>query len=312
MDGYNAGVSEPGDDEVISRELVFMCADTGAVITLSFIDGKRTTLARAVVFLASGDTLWIDGTAGPGTGSPLAVQERSAGGQYDLRVSAQATLLSGPADPLSGEPAPGRPIPLGLDLSLESASQLLALGPADQVSLLRGTGSLAADSVIRPVAGTGWLSAGPGGGPGGQAGGRARAVFQDGSALYVAGETGDGTGNDTADGPVAALVRNAHIRPARVRDLTMREARHGQAGRTVSWATAGRSPAAASAEIRDSQQQLMVKRPDAGGLGWRSWRCAPYVFVRSGVTGLGLVERRDRLAAAAGAAEPSSELPNPY
>ena len=289
------------------RELAFMCADTGAVITLSFIDGKRTGLGRAIVFFASGDTLWIDGPAGGG-GSPVTVQERSASGQYHLRLSAPAARLTGPADLVAGEGAPGRPVPVSLELSLEPASQSLALGPAGQVSLLRGAGSLAAGSVIHSVAGTGWRSAGPGGGPGGPSGSRARAVFQDGSALYVT----DGAGDASADGPVAALVRNTHIHATRIRDLVIRDVKRGQPGRAVSWAAGGRSPAGATAEIRDPGQQLIIRYPDPAGPGWRSWACAPYVFVRSGVTGLGVFERRDRLAAAVAAAESAPELPDPY
>ena len=53
----------------MQRELVFMCADTGAVIGLGYAEGRRPALTRAVVFLASGETLWADG--GPARGCPI-------------------------------------------------------------------------------------------------------------------------------------------------------------------------------------------------------------------------------------------------
>lgn len=293
------------------RELAFLCADTGAVVAVSYLAGKRPTLTRAVVFLASGDILWIGGPFGGGSPEPLAVRERGTSGQYDLRLSARASLLSGPATLADGEAVAGPRVPVGIELTLEPASRRLALGQgtpaAVAVTLLRGGGSLAAGSVIHRVEGSGWSAAGPDGEPGGLAGSRARAVFQDGSALYVAGgPVVDGTG---ADGPVlAALVHNTRIRATRVRDFAMRPAGGGRPARTVSWAADGRSPAGASAEIRDLRQRVTVTCPDPAGTGGAAWSLAPFVFVRSGVTGLGLVEQRDRLAAGAAA----EELPDPF
>jgi hypothetical protein len=293
----------------VCRELVFMCADTGAVVALAYPGGKRPALSRAVVFLASGDTLWIDGAPDDGSPGMLAVRDRGSASQYDLRLSARAALLTGPGDLAGGDAVPGRRVPVGLELAFEPASQELALGAGTpetgRVALVRGVGSLAVGSVIHRVIGSAWSSAGPGGGPGGLADCRARAVFQDGSALYVASGTG------TA-GLVAALVRNTQIRATAVRDFTVRGAEHGRPGRTVSWAGDGRAPAGAAAEIRDPRQQVTVTHPDPAGLGRLSWSCTPFVFVRSGVTGLGLVERRVRLAAAVTAAELPGELPDPY
>jgi hypothetical protein len=158
--------------------------------------------------------------------------------------------------------------------------------------------------VIHPVEGTAWLATGPNGGPGGEAGCRAQAVFQDGSALYVA----------SGDDPVAAFVHNTHIRAAAIRDFTGPQPGQGGAARTVSWAADGRPPAGATAEVRDPQQQLTV-RPAPDGPDGRSWSGAPFVFVRSGVTGLGLIEWWDQTVsatAAVAAAEPADELPDPY
>jgi hypothetical protein len=121
-----------------------------------------------------------------------------------------------------------------------------------------------------------------------------------------------GTGPADAAGPVAALVHNTRIRATAVRDFTVLDAERGRPGRRVSWAGDGRSPAGAAGKIRDRGQQLVVTHPDPAGSGWLSWGCAPFVFVRSGVTGLGLVERRTRLATPVTAAEPADELPDPY
>jgi hypothetical protein len=341
-----------------------MCADTGTVVALHFEApsfeapsfggplfgaGPRATLIRAAVFLASGGTLLMDGASGGGTVSSLAVREHGSGRQYDLRLSASAALLTGPADLVGGEPPAGRRVPVSVQLALEPASQRLALeaaaGPgtpagASYLTLLRGAGSLAAGSVIHSVQGTAWLTAEadgaieaggtggssrPGGvaeadgadaGPGGRAGCRARAVFQDGSALYVAREIGPAAAAGPAAagaGTVAALVHNTNLRATAIRDFTAPEPGRGRIGGPVSWAAAGRSSAGATAEIRDPQQQLTV-RPDPADPGGRSWSCAPFVFVRSGVTGLGLVERWDQRATAAAttADEAADELPDPY
>ena len=338
-----------------------MCADTGTVVALHFAApsfgapsfgaplfgaGPRVTLIRAAVFLASGGTLLMDGESGEGTVSSLVVREHGSGRQYDLRLSASAALLTGPADLAGGEAPAGRRVPVSVQLALEPASQRLALeaaaGPgtpagASYLTLLRGTGSLAAGSVIHSVQGTAWLTAeadgaieadGTGGssraggvaeadgadvGPGGRAGFRARAVFQDGSALYVARVIGPTAAAGPATAAVAALVHNTNLRATAIRDFTAPEPGRGRIGGPVSWAAAGRSPAGATAQIRDPQQQLTV-RPDPAGPGGWSWSCAPFVFVRSGVTGLGLVERWDQRAttAATTADKAADELPDPY
>ena len=290
------------------RELVFMCADTGAVVGLSYAAGRRAALARAMVFLPSGETLWADGGPESGSRASLTVRDRGPAGQCDLRLSVQGALLPGPADLAADEPVAGRRMPVGLELALEPASALLALGPAaapaGQVTLVRGTGSLAVGSVIRRLGGTGWSATGKDGGPGAAAGVRARAVFQDGSALYVTGET--------ADGSVAAFTRNAQIRAAAIGDVTVRGGERGLPGRTVSWAGDGRGPAGASGEIRDPRQRVTVTAADQLDDGWPSWSCAPFVFVRSGVTGLGLVERRAVLAAPVPVADAGEEAPDPF
>jgi hypothetical protein len=305
-------VNESSPDDADGRDLVFMCADTGAVVAVTYTAAERPVLTRAVMFLASGETVWIDGSSTSGTRATFAVRDRGSAGQFDLRLSALARLVTSPGQLVSGGTAAGPGVPAGLELTFESASQRLPLGPGPtppgQVTLVRGTGSLAVGSVIHRVAGSAWSAAGPGADPGGQAEWRAQAVFQDGSAVYTATSTGPA---DPA-GPVAALVHNTRIRAAAVHDFTVRDAEHGRPGQRVSWAGDSRSPAAAGGRIRDPGQQLVVTRPDPAGPGWLSWSCSPFVFVRSGVTGLGLLERRTRLATPVTEAEPADELPAPY
>jgi hypothetical protein len=308
LDGYTGLVSHSSSDGAAGRELVFMCADTGAVIDLSYTAGSRPALARALVFLASGETLWADGGPESGSRATLTVRERGAAGQYDLRLSVQGALLPGAADLTADGPVAGRRVPVGLELTVEPASARLTLGaaaaPEGQVTLLRGTGSLAVGSVIRRLELAGWSATGKDGGPGAAAGVRARAVFQDGSALYAVGET--------ADRSVAALVRNTQIGVAAIGAVTVRGEERGRPGRTVSWTGDDRSPASASGRIRDPRQRVAVTSADPSGAGLQSWSCAPFVFVRSGVTGLGLVERRAALATPAPVAEADGELPDPF
>jgi len=307
MDGYTGRVGHSSSNDAAYRELVFMCADTGAVVGLSYRADGRPALARALVFLASGETLWADSGPESGSRASLTVRDRGSAGQYDLRLSVQGALLPGPADLDAAQPVAGRRVPVGLELTVEPTSAPLALGPAapeGQVTMVRGAGSLALGSVIRRLEGTGWSSAGKDGGPGAAAGVRARAVFQDGSALYVTGETPDGS--------VAALVRNTQIRAAAIGGVTVRGGERGRPGRTLSWAGDDRSPAGASGEIRDPRQRVAVTSVDPSGAGWLSWSCAPFVFVRSGVTGLGLVERRAVVGTPVPAGVADGELPDPF
>lgn len=288
---------------MVRRDLVFLCADTGAVVAVSWTGDDRPVLERAVVFLPSGQVLWVDPALGGGSRTALALPGRGSGGRYGLRLSAQARRPGAPGRPIDGETTTGPYVPVGIDIAFEPASQHLVLesgaSSAERVALLRGTGSVAVGSVIHRVEGSAWSSAGSGG----PADCRARAVFQDGSALFAAA---------APSGPVAALVHNGRIRAVAVRDFAVRGAESDRLGRTVSWAVDGRSPAGATAQIRDPEQQVTVMSPDPAGRDRPAWSCAPFVFVRSGVSGLGLVERRTRLATAAPAAEPAVELPDPF
>ena len=86
-----------------------MCADSGAVVALTCHQARRLEVDRAVVFLASGETAWIS----PQAGRSIALERHGSqdGAGYDLRMSAQATLLTAVNEIVSDELPPGRPLP---------------------------------------------------------------------------------------------------------------------------------------------------------------------------------------------------------
>lgn len=297
----------------VRRDLIFMCADSGAVVTVTYSQAKRPALESAIVFLASGETLWVDpasSPAGRGTGLERRGSEDTAG--HDLRMSAQATRLTGLNEIVIGEVAEGRHLPVGFDLSLEPASVETAIedgvsqGPT-RLLIVQGSGSLAVGSVIFRVRGSGWSSSGQPGDGGDTAGSRARAVFQDGSALFAT----YGPAAGSASGNAAAVVVNTHIRPVAAREFVIQGRDRGPA-RKIRWASEGRSPQRVSGEIRNIDQYANSVQPASGGTGWLSRSTTPFVFVRSGVTGLGLVERVTEAASAHAAPAGGDSLPDPY
>ncbi|MFC0530020.1 hypothetical protein [Phytohabitans kaempferiae] len=273
------------------HELLFMCADTGAVVRLTG-SGRAP---HVTVFLASGETLW--GLAGA-RGSGLA---RVGDGRSELRVSATAALFTAPAHIVRDEPPAARPVPVNLAVTVEPSGVPVALpGRSPRTAaVVQATGSLGVGSVIYRVRGAGWASslAAEAGEPYGS---RARAVFQDRSAAYL------------TDGPdaAAALTRYTDLHSAPVDDFVVRGPERGPAHR-LRCAVGGRSPAVVAGELRDTEQYLTVAEPAPDGAGWAWWSATPFVFVRSGVTGLGLVERTVRSASAQ--VPPAAEgLPDPY
>lgn len=290
-----------------------MCADSGAIVTVTYSQAKRPALESAIVFLASGETLWVNAASSPagrGTGLERRGSEDTAG--YDLRLSAKATQLIGASEIVSGEVAEGRQLPVSFDLSLEPTSVETAIengasrGPTRLV-MVQGSGSLAVGSVIFRVRGSGWSSSGLPDDDGAVAGSRARAVFQDGSALFAA----HGLAAGWAPGGAAAVVVNTHIRQVAAREFIIQGLDRGPA-RKIRWASEGRSPQRVSGEIRNIDQYVDSVQPAPGGTGWLSRSTAPFVFVRSGVTGLGLVERVTEAALAHAAPVGGGSLPDPY
>jgi hypothetical protein len=298
------------------RDLIFVCAETGAIVAMTYSAEDRPALLRAAVFLSSGEVLWVD----PQPGSPLLRsarferREREVPGRYDLRMSAQATWLNTGDEVVADEPVEGRRLPVVLDATLEPASLEVPLGdqapqearPA-RVVLVQGSGTLAVGSVIHRIRGLGWSSLEPADDAGRRIGCRARAVFQDGSALFAVDRRGDAGAGDVA----AAIVINTQINRVPVHQFAIEGSGRGPAGK-LQWTGGGRSPVDVTGEIRHFEQYLTVVRPTLDGSGWLAQSCTPFVFVRSGITGLGLVERESAVNSAHAPRAVEDELPDPY
>jgi hypothetical protein len=274
------------------RELVFMCPDTGVVVCLS----QSGAGPRLAAFLASGETLW------GGADSPRAALPPTGAGPARVRLSAVSTLYTGPAHAVRDEPHGAPRVPVSLAVTVEPAGVAVRLPgrTAETVAVAHVSGELGVGSVLYRLRATGWVSSADQGGAEDRYGCRARAVFQDRSAAFLTG------GADAA----AALTRHTEIRPAPLDEFVVGGPDPGPA-HSVRCAVGGRSPALIAGERRDTEQHLTAVEPDTGGGGWVWWSVTPFVFVRSGVTGLGVVERTSR-AASPRVPRPVSDLPDPF
>ena len=81
--------------------------------------------------------------------------------------------------------------------------------------------------------------------------------------------------------------------------------------RVIRLALGGPNPADVYGEIRQREQFLEVVHTSGDGALGLSWSAAPFVFVRSGITGLGLVDCHSQVAAW-GRPLTSPGLPDPY
>lgn len=264
-----------------------MCADTGAVVSVA----ESGAAARIAVFLASGETL---------LGSRRAAVPPAGGGRSELRVSTMAALFTAPAHVVPDEPGTGRQVPVSLAVTVEPAGVPVTLpGRAPEtVVVARVFGELGVGSVLYRLQASGWVSSADGAGD--RPARRARAVFQDRSAAFLT------SGSEAA----AALMRHTEIRPAPLEGFATGGPERGPA-HTLRCAVGGRSPALIAGELRDTEQHLTAVEAAPDGGGWTWWSAAPFVFVRSGVTGLGLVEKTFR-APSARPAPPAPDLPDPY
>jgi hypothetical protein len=319
-------VGDPAAARAVRRDLAFMCADSGSVVALTFTQERRPVLLRAVVFLSAGQTFWVDPASAAGT---LEVRDESVAGRYDLRLSAQAALLTSASEIVSEEPVIDRRLPVTVDVTLEPVS--LDLKPRGQdpgsaepahVVMVRVSGSLGVGSVIYPLHATGWSSSQDASAADDQADYRARAVFQDGSGLFatrgpdVAASGGDTAGDGTAAGKAAAefaaLVVNTQISQVPVLEFSAQGRVRGPA-RKVQWAGGRRQLSNVTGEIRNAESEhVTFVRPAASGDGWLAWSCAPVVFVRSGIPGLGLMERQAAVSSAHAPLDTRNRLPDPY
>lgn len=264
-----------------------MSEHDGTVVALSEAPGAPF----AVVFLTTEETLWV-------TEAPRRFRlDVVGGGPARLRLSAMAELVTGAAHAVRGRSGAATQVPVNLAVTLEPAA--MATPSPQEIRPVLASGWLTVGSVFRTVRGLGWSSAVS---AEGVPGCRARAVFQDRSGVFLADQPGGGV--------TAVVMAGIASRPVSARRRMLHRTDHGGPARRVGYTLEGRRPAQVSAEIRDIEQHLTFVEPALGG-GWRSWSGAPAVFVRSGVTGLGLVE----LCSPVEAPDPAplaASLPDPY
>ena len=312
------------------RELVLICAGTGTVAALNFsapdsATRRRAALLRAAVFLPSGQNYLFDAAAAGRDGASLELGVGPAGRGHTLRVMAQAAARPGSAQIAAGEPLPRPRQPLGLDVSLEPVSAPVPLGrdaaPGSATAwagALTMSGTLAIGSLIYRLRGLGWSGWGPDAEAGVPSGTRVHAYFQDGSGLLVtsgagaestAGPAGPMAG-PTA-GPAAVRMSGGQVRAVPVLQLAVRASAGGPA-RGLLCTLGGRSPADMTGDIRDTGQHVEIIRRSGQEAGPGSWSYAPFVFVRSGVTGIGLVGHAPGARSQRSAVPAAAALPDPF
>ncbi|TDC55257.1 hypothetical protein E1281_13335, partial [Actinomadura sp. KC345] len=196
------------------RDWVFVCAEPGAVISVSVRGEGRARTARVVAFLDSGQTLWAE--AGPGGGrNGFDMSSAEAAGRSALRFAVGAREAGEPSE-VRGAVRPRRTgrIPLVLDVALAPLAPPARLvdatggGAAVAAQAHRLTGTLGVGGVIHRVSGQAWSSRSPFASAAVRAGTRVHAVFQDDSGLYAART------DAVPGGRLAALqVHNAMRRP---------------------------------------------------------------------------------------------------
>ena len=202
---------------------------------------KAPRTESAIVFLASGETLWVNAASSPagrGTGLERRGSEDTAG--YDLRLSAKATQLIGASEIVQRRGRRGQATARQFDLSLEpdvgrdshrergvTRADTAGDGPGLRLTRRRQR------DLPRPRI---WVvKLGLPDDDGAVAGSRARAVFQDGSALFAA----HGLAAGWAPGGAAAVVVNTHIRQVAAREFIIQGLHRGRAGRSARRQRAG-------------------------------------------------------------------------
>jgi len=290
--------------------LTFACTESGSVVSLDYVPGRRPALVRAVIFMSAGDTFWIASALGDNARPDRLAVAPGVAGRQDVRLAAQAAAFAGPAR-VVGSDADILPLqPVGLDVRLEAVSGCLALdlpaGGTSPLTVVQVAGDLTVGSTCHRINGLGWVvTASASAGSDAEPGCRAAAVFQDSSAILVQGPTFG------ADGAVAARRSfNAQLGAFPVHHLAAQDADRTPV-RVIRLALGGPDPTDVYGEIRQREQFLEEVRPTEGGSTWLSWSAAPFVFVRSGITGLGVVDCQRRVATP-GQPAASHGLPDPY
>ncbi|TDB98200.1 hypothetical protein [Actinomadura sp. 7K534] len=306
---HDAPPAEP-ETAAPHRDWVFVCADPGAVISVSVRGEGRTRTARVVAFLDSGQSLCSE--TGPAGGRhDFDLSSAEAAGRSALRIAVGAREAGEPLE-LGGTERPRRAgrIPLLLDVALAPLAPPARLGDATGGGMAvtaqahRLTGTLAVGSVIHRVSGQAWSSRSPFASTAVRAGSRVHAVFQDDSGLYAARTEA------AADGRLAALqLHNAMKR------LDVREIRVSGPERGVPWDVTCELGAATvvtgAPRHSEGYQHVAFLRPGGGSDTWVRVGYTPFDFVRAGRTGFGLLEHVARVPGPE-RPEPAPGLPDPW
>lgn len=293
--------------------LIMMDDVSGAILTLAATRGARQfALDRVVVFLADGVTLWFDARFGSLAQAPE-LSWSAEGSALRVRLSAHTADELGAVEHLSGQVESCRfRVPLTVNLALEPTSRPVSPSRALSGESLAGSesyralGTFAAGSVLYPVSGQAWRipdrlvtyhDAGHV---------CLQASFQDGSALLAVRPNGCGGAPGeaalqlrafTATAPVSAIVVDGAPRRPPRRMICQLD---------------GRSAVTVVGAQRNVDQHLALVHSGGDRVRWVRQAFTPFDFVRSGVTGFGILEQIDSVSTPVALAGADNDLPDPY
>ncbi|SOD72166.1 hypothetical protein SAMN05892883_1590 [Jatrophihabitans sp. GAS493] len=309
---------EPGSGAL---DLVLMDDQSGAIIALTFSGGPRASLARIVVFIADGVTLWYDADIAPARHRPDISWSVEGATQHIKLMAHTAEDLSCAEHRRDGDAEVQFRVPLTADLTLEPNSQPVPRMGDSSENVLQGsrnyrvTGSFAPGSVVYAISGQAWIEPGDFGASTNQAGVRLQAAFQDGSAMLVAcPDTADGSaGSNGAGGHTGAAALQAQTDIALLAVSALRTAgAERSAPQRMICQLRGRTDVTVLGGLRSPDQHLALVRPSEDGDGWVRRAFTPFDFVRSGVTGFGILEQVTQVSTREPVAVRDAGLPDPY
>lgn len=306
-------MTKPQDAPAPDNELVLFGEDTGTIVHLSYAAAPRPAVRRAVVFLSTGETLCIDPTSGP---APRLHAGRTDARRWRIHLSGTATLAESPVELGNADQPTGRPVPLGLNIGIEGVDDDPWAHPDDTpdhpaAAAVRFSGSITAGSLIYADGGLGWAVSAPA--DRSSAGCRLFGAFQDGTGLYAAG--GGGLAGEPSSAVTLAGSKSRHVP---VHQLFVDRTRPGP---VLACTVGGAAPADVAGEVRHIEQRVdydSIGLPDSlnpldspGGARLSS-SLFPFVLVRAGITGIGLVEHVAATDSLPTPAAPGDGLPDPY